>query len=45
MRAFLQHRFNVLHVYCRLSGILGPRLARSIATVWERTAAYRILYA
>jgi len=45
MKAFLQHRFNVLHVYSRLSPLLGRRLARAIATAWEQTFFYRALYA
>lgn len=45
MKAFLQHRFNVLHVYSRLCPLLGRRLARTVAVAWEQTFVYRALYA
>ena len=43
-RSVLQHRFNALHLYCRLCPVLGRGLARLLATCWERTRLYRALY-
>ena len=43
-RSALQHRFNALHLYCRLRPVLGRGLARLVATCWERTWLYRALY-
>ena len=45
MRAYLQHKLNVLHVYARLSPLLGRSLARQVAARWERTGLYGLLYA
>lgn len=45
MKAFLQHRFNVLHIYSRLCPLIGRRMARAIAMAWEHTSVYRALYA
>jgi hypothetical protein len=43
-RASLEHRFNGLHVYCRLRDLMiPPKKARSMARVYE-VLAYRILY-
>ncbi|MBG0775634.1 MAG: hypothetical protein H0S85_04275 [Desulfovibrionaceae bacterium] len=44
LRSRLQHRFNPLHVYCRLRclGFSGP-LARSVCAVYERLLYRRTL--
>lgn len=43
-RSALQHSFNCLHVYCRLRPVLGQSLARKVATCWEHSLLYRVLY-
>ena len=43
-RSALQHRFNALHLYCRLRPVLGRSLARLVATCWERSRLYHALY-
>jgi hypothetical protein len=44
MRAYLQHRLNMLHVYARLYPLFGRRTARSLAQAWGRTFLYTLLY-
>jgi hypothetical protein len=43
-RSTLQHQLNALHLYCRLCPYLGRGLARLLASTWERTWLYRVLY-
>lgn len=40
----IHHKFNALHIYCRLHPKVGKRKARMIARLWESTTVYRLLY-
>lgn len=44
IRASLEHRFNCLHVYCRLRDLMiPPRHAKTLAKAYEAVAR-RLLY-
>jgi len=44
IRASLEHRFNCLHIYCRLRDLMIPeRQARTMAKAYE-AIAHRMLY-
>gem|GEM_PF-2073802 len=45
LRAAIQHRLNAVHVYCLLRHLgLRPAVARSVATAWEGTPLYGVMY-
>ncbi len=45
VRARLQHELNAVHVYCRLSGLIGSPHALQFARSWENNRLYtHVLY-
>lgn len=44
VRDGLHHHLNSLHVYCRLVRIMPERLARKVASRWEKSTIYILLY-
>jgi len=43
MKSWVQHRFNPIHLYCRLANLIGRRMAREVASRYE-IVIWRLIY-
>lgn len=43
LRHELQHRFNAMHVYCKLRYFIPHAMAKRISTMWEKVV-HPIIY-
>ena len=44
VQSWLQHHLNSVHIYCRLVRVMPRGVAKTVASCWERTAIYRLIY-